>query len=99
MPQQGRRPWDDPPNEPNKDPQGGPQEGVELSPEPNQGAARGRRDKVTPARVEFSGGDREEEVDWRRELHLKEAQITVLSAGCPEGSVPDLPSLHHPRGG
>jgi hypothetical protein len=41
--------------------------GMEFSPQPNQGAARGRRDKVTPAR---GGG-----MNWTREMNLKEAQI------------------------
>ncbi len=46
---------------------------MELSPEPTQGVARGRRDKVTPALVESSeGGEGEGErgVNWRRELNL-----------------------------
>ncbi len=51
---------------------------MELSPEPNQAAAREKRDKVAPALLEFRGGDREEEVNWRRELNLREAQITAL---------------------
>ncbi len=56
-PPQGRRPQNDPPEEPDEDPQGEPQQEVELSPEPNPGAARGRRDKVTPARVVFLDGE------------------------------------------
>jgi hypothetical protein len=50
---------------------------VEFSPHPNPGAARGRRDEVTPARR----GYREEEeggVNWTREMNLKEAQISAL---------------------
>ncbi len=59
---------------------GGPQEEVELSLEPNPGAARGRRDKVTPARVEFREEEREagRGKNGRRELSLREAQITAL---------------------
>ncbi len=53
---------------------------MELSPEPNPGAARGRRDEVTPARVMFRGGEEGEEVNWRRELNLREAQITALES-------------------
>ncbi len=49
-----------PPVKPEENPQGDPQEEeVEFSPKPNQGAARGRRDKVIPARVEFRGGEGE----------------------------------------
>ncbi len=59
-----------PGREPDEDPQQDLQEEVELSPEPNQGAARGRRDKVTPARVMFREREGEEEVNWRRELNL-----------------------------
>ncbi len=44
----------------------------------DQGAARGRRDEVTPARVVFRELEGEEEVNWRRELNLREAQITAL---------------------
>ncbi len=54
-----------------------------MSPEPNQGAARGRREEVTPAQVQFREEEEEEEeeeegMSWRRELHLREAQITAL---------------------
>ncbi len=42
-----RRPWDNPPVEPKRIPRGT----LELSPEPSLGAARGKRDKVTPALV------------------------------------------------
>ncbi len=33
---------------------------------------------MTPARVVFREGEGEEEVNWRRELNLREAQITAL---------------------
>ncbi len=33
---------------------------------------------MTPARVMFRGGEEGEEVNWRRELNLREAQITAL---------------------
>ncbi len=51
---------------------------MEFSPEPNQGAARGRRDKMTLAQVQFREKEGGEEVNWRRELNLREAQITAL---------------------
>ena len=53
-----------------------PEAGMEFSPQPNPGAARGRRDEVTPAGVGF----REEEGEGRlrRELNLREAQISAL---------------------
>ncbi len=79
MPQQMRRPQDDPPDKPEEDPQEDPQKEVELSPKPNQGAARGKRDKVTQARVEFREREEEEEVNWRRELNLREAQIREVA--------------------
>ena len=72
-----RWPQSDPPVEPVEAPQEDPQEvqteepleaGMEFSPQPDQGAARGRRDKVTPAR----GGYRREEegcVNWTREMN------------------------------
>ena len=81
-----RWPQRDPPVEPVEaplgDPQGAPTEeplevGMEFSPHPNPGAARGRRDEVTPAR----GGYRGEEgggMNWTREMNLKEAQISAL---------------------
>ncbi len=78
-PPQGGRPQNDPPDEQGEDPQREPQaQGeVEISPEPNPGAARGRREEVTPARVEFQ--EREEGEEFlRRELNLREAQITAL---------------------
>ena len=41
---EGGRAWSDPPNEPGKGPpQAPPEQERELSPEPNEGAARGRR--------------------------------------------------------
>ena len=76
-PPQGRRPQNDPPDEHDEDPQGEIQEEVELSPELNQGAARGRRDEVTPAQVAFRREEEGEEY-LRRELHAREAQITAL---------------------
>jgi hypothetical protein len=70
-----------PEGEPQIEPQEFPQEdpleaGIEFSPQPNPGAARGRRDEVTPAKVGF----REEEGEGRlrRELNLREAQISAL---------------------
>jgi hypothetical protein len=50
--------------------------GMEFSPQPTQDAARGRRDKVTPAGVGYREG--EGEVRLRRELNLREAQISSL---------------------
>ena len=80
QPPQGRIPQSDPPDEPDEDPQGEPHPEVEFSLEPNQGAARGRRDEVTPARVVFrEREEREEGEDYmRRELNLREAQLTAL---------------------
>ena len=77
---QGRRPQNDPLDEHDEDPQGEIQEEVDLSPELNQGAARGRRDEVTPARVVFrEREEREEGEDYmRRELSVREARIHAL---------------------
>ncbi len=68
-----RRSWDDRPAVPERGPQGEPpEEEVEFSPQCNQGAARGRRDKVTPAPVRYRVVV-VEEVNLRRELNLREA--------------------------
>ena len=67
-PPQGRTPQNDQPEEQDEDPQREPQEEEEFSLEPNPGAARGRRDEVTPARVIFRGGE-EGEAFLRRELN------------------------------
>ena len=55
-----------------------PEAEMEFSPQPNPGAARGRRDKVTPAGGANGGEEEEEEVCRRRELNLREAQISSL---------------------
>ena len=80
-PPQGRTPQNDQPEEQDEDLQREPQEEEEFSLEPNPGAARGRRDKVTPALVVFREGEEGEEVNWRRELNLREAQIRTGISG------------------
>ena len=76
-PPQGGRSQNDPLDEQDEDREGEPQQGRELSPETNRGVARGRRDEVTPARVAFRRGEEGEEF-LRRELNVREAQITAL---------------------
>jgi len=76
-PPQGGRSQNDPLDEQDEDREEEPQQERGLSPETNRGAARGRRDKVTPARVMFRGGE-EGEAFLRRELNVREAQITAL---------------------
>ncbi len=62
---------------------------------PTLGSARGTRDKVTPAQVEFRGEEEwEEGLNWRRELNLRQTQITEVAnlKAYPEPPMPQ-PSL------
>ncbi len=57
-----------------------------VSPEPNLGAARGRRDKVTPAQVEFREGVREAQITaLEREVANLKAQSQASSASTIPG--------------
>ncbi len=53
---------------------------------------------MTPARVIFRGGEEREEVNWRRELNLREAQITALEreVAILEGDDCWIPTRHGP---
>ncbi len=72
-----------------------------TQPRAQPGVGKGKEGQGDPSSGDNPGGEGrgEEEVNWRRELNLREAQITALEREVATLRAQSLTSLHHPQGG